>query len=129
MNNWLFYGIFLDENPQEIILKKARELVHIPDNWKIYSHHLTLIYNDGKNIDTSFLDKQLGKEVELQITSIGKSSVAIAFEVDYKTSNKHSHITVACAPGIPPVKSNFITRWDNIKSFSVKGKINVVRPR
>jgi hypothetical protein len=129
MKKWIYYGVFLDEDSRKEILEKAKELASIPDNWKEYADHMTIVFNDGKNYDTESLEKHLGEEVELKITSIGKSSEAIAFGVDYKTNNKRSHITVACAPGIKPVRSNFITLWKKIPEFVVKGKINVVRPR
>lgn len=127
---WIFFGVFLDEESKKEILEKVRELTIIPDNWKIFCHHMTLVFNDGKkNIDTTQYETRLGEEVELKIISIGKSSEAIAFEVDFKSANKRSHITIACAPGIPPVKSNYITRWESIEEFSVKGTIDVVRPK
>lgn len=128
--DWIYFGIFLDEDSKKKILEKAKELASIPDNWKEYADHMTIVFNDGKNnYNTDSLEKHLGEEVSLKITSIGKSSEAIAFEVDYETNNKHSHITVACAPGVKPIRSNFITLWKKIPEFVVRGKIDVVRPR
>lgn len=130
MNKWIYYGIFLNEDSKKKILEKARELATIPENWKIFAEHMTIIFNDGKNdVDTNSLEERLGEEVELKITSIGKSSEAIAFGVDYETNNKRSHITVACAPRVKPVRSNFISLWKKIPEFKVEGKIDVVRPR
>lgn len=127
--DWIYFGIFLDESSKKKILEKAKELASIPESWNLFADHMTIIFNDGKSHEVDSLEKSLGEKVELRITSIGKSSEAIAFGVDYKTNNKRSHITVACAPGIKPVRSNFITLWKKIPEFVVKGKINVVRPR
>ncbi len=131
MKKWIYYGVFLNESSKKIILEKAKKLATIPDDWKIFADHMTIIYNDGKNnnIDVETLEDHLGEEVNLEVTSIGKSAEAIAFEVNYTTNNKRSHITVACAPGIKPVRSNFITLWKKIPKFSVKGKIDVIRPK
>ena len=129
--NWIYFGVFLDENSKKEILEKANKEYDIPEDWKIFADHMTIVFNDGK-IDENYissLEEQLGEEVELKITSVGKSLEAIAFGVDYKTSNKQSHITIACAPGIKPVRSNYISLWKNIPEFIVKGKIDVVRPR
>ena len=128
--DWIYYGVFLDEDSKKEILEKASSLASIPENWNLFADHMTIVFNDGKNsYDTNSLEKHLGEEVSLKITSIGKSNEAIAFGVDYETNNKRSHITVACAPGIKPVRSNFITLWKKIPEFTVNGKIDVVRPR
>lgn len=108
MNKWLYYGVFLNEDSKKEILEKAKELASIPENWNMFADHMTIVFNDGKNYDTDSLEEHLGEEVSLKITSIGKSSEAIAFGVNYETNNKRSHITVACAPGVKPVRSNFI---------------------
>jgi len=133
--NWIYYGIFLDEESKEKLLDECEAIVEIPDDWKIYCDHMTLVFNsiddhikERENVAAS-IDPHLGETVELVVDSIGISDDAIAFGVDYPTENEHSHITVATSPGTPPVKSNLIEKWVQINSFTVNGKINVVRPR
>jgi len=84
-------------------------------------------YHEEKNKQAIALDKVLGWEEQLIITSIGISNEAIAFGVsNYKTQNEHSHITIAVAPGSKPVKSNEIKQWSRILSFYATGKLGKI---
>lgn len=125
--NWVYYGVFFGQTTKYFLIKKAKEIVDIPENWKLYADHMTIIFNDGDNekeIVANGLDSVLGKSQQLCVSAIGISEEAIAFEVNnYKTQNKHSHITIATAPGSKPVKSNEIKNWYKIVSFYVTGKL------
>lgn len=126
--NWKYYGVFFSEKTQNTLLRFAKEYTTIPDDWKIFCHHMTIVYNDGSQERQKMaeaIDHFVGNSQSLMINSIGISDRAIAFGVaDYETQNAHSHITVATAPGVKPVESNNITKWIKIPTFYVSGKIN-----
>lgn len=136
--SWLYYGVFFSDKTKKAILNYAQTWLsdhgfYLPDNWKTYCDHMTLVFNDGSEKaqeDANFYENvfpMLGTVVSLMVTHIGISDRAIALEVDYQTSNKHSHITVAVAPGAKPVESNNITNWIKTNSaFYVTGQVHKV---
>ena len=130
MENWIYYGVFFSQQTRYYLIQKAKELVDIPEDWKLYGDHMTIIFNDGneeKNKHAIALDDVLGWEQQLMISSIGISDEAIAFGVsNYNTQNEHSHITIAVAPGSKPVKSNEIKEWSCILGFYVTGKLGKI---
>lgn len=130
MNDWIYYGVFFSQQTKNYLIQKAKELVDIPEDWKLYGDHMTIIFNDGieeKNIQAKALDNVLGWEQQLMINSIGISENAIAFGVsNYNTQNEHSHITIAVAPGSKPVKSNEIKEWSYILGIYVTGKLGKI---
>ena len=130
MENWIYYGVFFSQQTRYYLIQKAKELVDIPEDWKLYGDHMTIIFNDGneeKNKQAIALDDVLGWEQQLMISSIGISDEAIAFGVsNYNTQNEHSHITIAVAPGSKPVKSNEIKEWSYILGIYVTGKLGKI---
>ena len=133
MKDWTYYGVFFSQQTKNFLIERAKDIVDIPEDWKLYGDHMTIVYNDGiegKEEKANALDKYLGKYQQLRITSIGISDEAIAFAVgNYATQNEHSHITIAVAPGSKPVKSNEIKEWTPILGFYVKGKIGKITKR
>ena len=138
---WIYYGIFFSDKTKRIILDYAKHWIHIkfnndiPENWKIYCDHMTLVFNNGTSEvqeDADFYENWcLGQTEDLMITDIGISNKAIAFKVKYRgrITNKIPHITVAVAPDAKPVDSNDIENWYNLGgTFYVSGKINKVVP-
>lgn len=127
---WIYYGVFFSTDTKRFLIERAKDIVDIPENWKLYGDHMTIIFNDGneeKNKQAIALDDVLGWEQQLMITSIGISDEAIAFGVsNYNTQNEHSHITIAVAPGSKPVKSNEIKEWSYILGFYVTGKLGKI---
>lgn len=123
--NWIYVGIFLDEKSK----KKLKKLYNIPEGWKEYFDHMTVIYNDNSQYAQyikTLADKLEGKEVELKVVSQGISDKAYAIHVDIPAGipcgNKISHITLACSPEGFAVDSNYIENWHTIsKPFTVKG--------
>ncbi len=130
MKDWIYYGVFFSQQTKNFLIERAKDIVDIPEDWKLYGDHMTIVYNDGvegKEEKANALDKYLGKYQQLRITSIGISNEAIAFAVgNYVTQNEHSHITIAVAPCSKPVKSNEIKEWTPILGFYVTGKIGKI---
>ena len=130
MKDWVYYGVFFSQQMKNFLIDRAKDIVDIPEDWKLYGDHMTIVYNDGiegKEEKANELDKYLGKYQQLRITSIGISDEAIAFAVgNYATQNKQSHITIAVAPGLKPVKSNEIKEWTPILGFYATGKIGKI---
>lgn len=112
---WQYYGVFLDQGSRRELLEFVAKHVSIPDGWKMYCDHMTIIYNDGSdNAEkwASAIEPKIGQRAMLDITEIGVSDRCIAVKVSgYPTNNKIPHITVAVAPGAKPVESNSITNW------------------
>lgn len=130
--NWIYAGIFLDKATQDNLLRKLAR--YIPDGWKPYCHHETLIFNDGSPEAEKFFQKVIlpleNESTDIDIIGIGISDRAIALKVNSTIKplvNKVPHITVAVAPGAKPVESNYIQKWYNVKKpFSIKGTIRWV---
>ena len=136
---WIYYGIFFSDKTKRAILEHAKQWIYekfnneIPDDWKIYCDHVTLVFNDRSpkaQEDADFYENyMLNQYVSMNITHIGISNKSIAFQVDYEIENRPSHITVAVAPDAKPVNSNDIKNWYKLdESFYVSGKINKVVP-
>lgn len=131
-NNWIYYAAVVEENDKKRLLDIAKKNIgEIPNDWKIYCHHMTFVYNDQSPERQKFaeeIDKMLGTKCLLYIDSIGVSDRAIAFGVgNVKTQNEHSHITVAVAPGAKPVESNNIINWKEIGGFFVRATVGVFK--
>jgi type I restriction-modification system DNA methylase subunit len=76
------------------------------------------------------LDKtRLGEEITLTVKKIGISDMALAVEVEgFQTKNDIPHITIAINPdGGKPVMSNDITKWEDVKSFMIKGIVSEIK--
>lgn len=117
MRNWIYYGFFLTVESKRELLDKIKKLIDIPDNWRIYAEHCTVIFNDGSRDAESaseLCEAFLGMKKVLHVDGIGFSDEAIAVRVLEPTANKISHITIAVAPGSKPVKSNEITNFGEI---------------
>jgi len=131
--NWVYYGVFFDKNVQKELLEFAKNYIAIPDGWKVFCHHMTIVFNDKseeKQEMAEKLDEYLGTKQSITIDGIGVSNRAIALSVkDYVTQNERSHITIATAPDAKPVESNNISNWYKIdEDFSVVGTLDVFRP-
>lgn len=123
--NWIYYGIFFNDKTKALLFEKAKP--YIPEGWKTYCHHMTIIFNDKseeKNREAEALEICIGNHESLMVTGVGISDRAVAFSVDYETQNSVSHITIATAPGAKPVESNNITNWKPIEPFYVTGIVD-----
>ncbi len=118
----LYSAVVLDEKSKGLLMQAFRSI--IPDDWKIYVHHMTIAF--GKGVENKV---ELGKEVALTVTKIGVSDMAIAAGVEgYPSKNAIPHITLAINPnGGKPVMSNNITNWKSITPFTVVGIVTEVK--
>lgn len=124
---WVYGGAFLDETSKEIIRENFKE--YIPEGWKELIDHYTIVFNDnseGNDEWKKWVEKNIGKTVELDIISIGVSDKAIAVgAIGVPSRNEHPHITLAVGNGGKPVDSNKIINWSMIENpFLVSAKID-----
>ena len=102
-------------------------LIDIPDDWKTFAHHMTILF--GRNKDETieqWLIGNMGSEVEMEATHIGRSADAIAVKISsyVPTSNTVPHITIAVPPGGKPYNSNKITEWTELaEPINLRAKI------
>lgn len=114
MEDWIYIGWFLKQDQKEKLLKALQPT--IPAGWKLYVDHMTYVFNDGSEtakIAYEGIKDRFGEVNKLHIDAVGNNGKAIALHVVEKnfTLNKVPHITLATAPGVPPVESNNITEW------------------
>ena len=126
---WIYFGVFLNEVSKFRNLKALQDNgIIIPDDWKMFNHHMTIAFNDGSEKNQELYDAYssfFGTTKKLTIDGIGISDDAIAVRVNYKfpIANKIPHITIATPPNGKPVNSNKIIKWINIKPYTIYGKI------
>lgn len=111
--DWIYYGLFLSDDSKELLIDTFKDA--IPDGWKLYCDHMTVIYNDHSE-EAEWWGKscsgKIGKKAVLFVSHIGISDKAIAVKVyGYPTHNKIPHITIAVSPNGKPVDSNGIVDW------------------
>jgi predicted kinase len=106
----LYSAVVLDEESHNKLVKIFKS--DIPDGWAPIAHHMTIAF--GKPAPKK---EDIGKEVELKITKLGKSDMAVAVQVEgYPSNNKIPHITLAVNPdGGKAVMSNDIENWSDYK--------------
>lgn len=114
----LYSAVVLDKESRDEILDKLDE--YIPSDWKKIAHHMTIKFGEGVD--------DVGEEVDLTVTHIGISDMAVAAKVKgYTSSNKIPHVTLAVNPdGGKPVMSNKIEDWKKVKPFKIKGEVKNV---
>ena len=117
----LYSCVLLDGQSKGTLLDKIG--IWIPKDWKVFAHHMTI--NLGELKDKS----DLGKEVVLTVTKLGLSDMALAVQVEgFRTKNEIPHITIAINQnGGKPVMSNEITKWQDMKSFMIKGVVTEIK--
>lgn len=116
----MYWGLtFTDEAKgklRAIYAQFFNECVLSQDDWVMYADHITLIHSSHPEWNTAckLLRNFQGHRIEVKLISIGISDDVIAFGVDTKTTNEHSHITMACKKGHKPVESNDIVHWEKL---------------
>ncbi|TXG80029.1 MAG: hypothetical protein E6R13_08815 [Spirochaetes bacterium] len=118
----LYSAVVLDNGSKNALLSRVED--EIPQGWTIIAHHMTIAF--GKPVPNK---EDLGKVVNLTVTELGLSDMAMAVRVDgYSSKNEIPHITVAINPdGGKPVMSNEITKWRKIKPFVVSGEVTEIK--
>ena len=135
LENWIYFGVFLDADESERVYNIINSLpgINIPDDWRKYTGHMTIIYNNKSEIAQAWAKAtapRVGEDVLLKATHIGMSDKAIAIRVNGEMSaNAIPHITIACSPTGKPVDSNKITNWREIVPFTISGKIDVLQAK
>ena len=133
LENWIYFGVFLDADESERVYNIVNLLpgIDIPDDWRKYADHMTIIYNNKSEIAQAWAKAtapRVGEDVLLKATHVGVSDKAIAIRVNGEMSaNAIPHITIACSPTGKPVDSNKITNWREIDPFTISGKIDVLQ--
>ena len=135
LENWIYFGVFLDADESERVYNIINSLpgINIPDDWRKYTSHMTIIYNNKSEIAQAWAKAtapRVGEDVLLKATHVGMSDKAIAIRVNGEMSaNAIPHITIACSPTGKPVDSNKITNWREIVPFTISGKIDVLQAK
>lgn len=131
-NNWIYAGVFLDDNTKNELMELVGD--KIPEGWKVYLDHMTMVYNDHTPEAQAFYEgikDLIGTEQKLVLASLGMSdkAMALGIKVNALSKNANPHITVATSPTGKPVDSNYIKEWKVMPLPTVKGIVGVVRPR
>lgn len=52
LENWIYFGVFLDADESERVYNIINSLhgIDIPDDWRKYTDHMTIIYNNKSEI-------------------------------------------------------------------------------
>jgi len=118
----LYSAVVLDNGSRNALLSRVED--EIPQDWKVIAHHMTIVF--GKPVPNK---EDLGKDVNLTVTELGMSDMAMAVKADgYPSTNDIPHITIAINPeGGTPVMSKEITKWRKIKPFVVSGKVTEIK--
>ena len=130
LENWIYFGVFLDADESERVYNIVNSLhgIDIPDDWRKYTSHMTIVYNNKSEIAQAWAKAtapRVGEDVLLKATHVGVSDKAIAIRVNGEMSaNAIPHITIARSPTGKPVDSNKITNWREIDPFTISGRID-----
>jgi len=128
-DNWIYIGAFLDEeSKQQLADHLITNGIFIPDGWTRYMHHMTICFNRHDESSESMYDAyagMFGQSVTLDCCYYGITSdvIAIAVDTNMLTQNSQPHVTIATAPGVPPVKSNEIANWKKMPSIRLSAVI------
>lgn len=122
LDNVLYSAVVLDEESRSKLFNVFDS--YIPEGWKKIGHHMTIVF--GKGLENK---EDLDKEVNLIVTEIGISDMAIAARVEgYPSKNTIPHITLAINPnGGKPVMSNQIKNWEKVRQFEISGKVTEIK--
>lgn len=120
-SNVLYSAVVLDKASHNKLID--RFVLEIPEGWKTFAHHMTITLGELKD------KTDLGKEVVLKVTKVGKSDMAMAVQVEgYSSKNATPHVTIAVNPeGGKPVMSNDITKWQDVKPFYITGFVTEIK--
>ena len=114
---FVYTALFLDNSSKQRLWSHVKEFV--PQGWTKHCDHVTL--------QLSACPVSLIGTGSCEATVVGQITdrviaVKVEGEAAHLSKNKQPHITVATAPGVPPVRSNDITEWD-VAKFEVPEKL------
>lgn len=121
-----YYALAIDAQTAERTLAVAKP--HIPADWKIINHHMTIMHRSRKNNDLlMWIEDNYGKRFEVKVVALGVSNDAIALGIEapnVPSGNAIKHITIAIPPNGKAVNSNYITNWTPLaEPFSINGTV------
>jgi NEDD4-binding protein 2 len=121
----LYSGVVLDEKSREDLIKYIG--LNFQEGWTILAHHMTIVFGEGLPEN---LKGDLGKEVTLRVTHLGRTDLVEACKVEgYFTVNDIPHVTLAVntEKGGKPIYSKGITEWTPLSSsFNINGVVTEV---
>lgn len=124
MSNVAYTAVVLDEKSHSLLVSNLSS--SIPQDWKVYAHHMTINLGDIK----PEFEKYLGATVKLKVKTVGIGEKVMAVGVEgFPTVNKIPHVTIAVDVnnGGKPAMSNQITNWKPIQfGFELTGKVTEV---
>ena len=131
-DTWIYIGIFLDERSK----KKLKKLYPLPEGWREFYDHMTVVYNDSTFVAEavkSINEHNIGKKFKLKVVGPGISGKAYAVQVELPlgvvSANKITHKTLETESDGSAVDSNYITNWSKIyKPLYVSGTMEVFGP-
>lgn len=134
MNNVLYCAIVLDEKSHKRLVNSAEFAateMWKNDDYKILSHHSTLVFKPSDNDEVlQWCKEHEGETYAMYQTAIGFSDQAIAIKIKCSApcANKIMHITLAVneSNGGKPVDSNNIKSWLSIeKHVPYTGQVKI----
>lgn len=118
-----YTAVLLDAKSASLLAEKFKKLM--PEGWDWYAHHMTITMGA---MDDAFRQSLLGKEITLQVETLGMDDKVMAVGVTgFYSKNKNPHVTLAVnkAGGGKPMMSNLIpeANWKAVEHFAITGKI------
>jgi len=111
----VYFGIFLDDESRERLIERLRGAV--PSSWEFKCERCTLAFGDPYYFPRvkEYIAANLGKRVELYVTSIGVAVdvIAVGVEGSFVSAIERPHIPVAVPQGGHSKNSNYITTWEH----------------
>src|SRR5574343_68294 len=124
-----YWGVKLSSESYDDLISTLES--QIPEGWKIYAHHMTMLFGKNKNdVVEKYLVEHMGDTVELTAIELGISPDAMAVKISSSvpSDNKIPHITIATPPNGKAVNSNKITDWIRLnKSIKLSGIVSAFR--
>jgi len=108
----LYSAVVLDKQSHGKLLNTFSNV--IPDDWKTFAHHMTIVFGEGLPQD---LENYKGMKVRLVATEFGMSDKVMAVKVEgFQSNNEIPHITIAVDvnSGGKPFHSNNIKDWKSL---------------
>ena len=123
MEKILYSAVVLDKQSHGKLLSIFSNI--IPDDWKIFAHHMTIVFGGGLPKD---LEKYNGMKVKLIATEFGINDKVMAVKVEgFHSNNEIPHVTIAVNvnAGGKPFMSNKIKKWQPLSRVVDVSQIDI----